>query len=484
MKNKLKGFLIGVVFITMLSSVSILAIGTSKTINVILNSVYVKVNSSNLPSDNILYAGNIYVRADKISSALNKDFKWDKKANIINIQDKTIVTTTPKPSKGSFSTPTPTPIESKFNQSIIEKYKNKISGSSYMSMAVKEDGSLWTWGNGYEGGIGNNYKKNPERFVGISDCKSVSVGFSHALILKDDGSVWAWGNNYRGQLGNGNSGSNSNSDSFVKISGLDEIVSISARMHSSMALKNDGSVWTWGYNANGQLGIGSHDDQVTPNNVVLDKKAIKISAGDYYSIVLLENGTVWAWGINDKGQLGDGGQTERTRPAKVSGLSDIIDIATGETHSLALKRDGTVFAWGSNALGQCGEGTSSGDGSEINKLKPVRVKNLTNIISVGCGRSYSAALRSDGSVWGWGYNDVNQIGPKASFNQRIPIKIDDLDNIISLGTGDSYLLALKTDGTIWGTGLNEEAELGDGTTQNRTAPIQIKNFRLFENLIN
>jgi len=146
----------------------------------------------------------------------------------------------------------------------------------------------------------------------------------------------------------------------VKVSGLAGMTEVAAGQRHSIALKNDGTVWTWGGNNSGQLGNGTFADSRTPVLVAGLSNVTAISAGYDFSIALRSDGTVWAWGANNTGQLGNGSTTNRNTPAQVNGLSGVIAIDSGNCgHSLAVESDGSVWAWGSGMYGQIGNGFTS-----------------------------------------------------------------------------------------------------------------------------
>ena len=207
----------------------------------------------------------------------------------------------------------------------------------------------------------------------------VATGASHTIALKYDGTVWTWGNNTNGQLGN-NSTENSSSPVQVKSADgngyLTNIIEISAGSDHNMALSKDGTVFTWGSNAYGQLGNGSSVNSMLPvqvksadgNSFLTD--VVQISAGYVHSMALKKDGTVWTWGRNDGGQLGNNNTSNKSLPVQVKGgasgseyLTDVVQVTAGNWHSMALKANGTVYAWGWGQYGQLGNGytTNSDD---------------------------------------------------------------------------------------------------------------------------
>ena len=203
-----------------------------------------------------------------------------------------------------------------------------------------------------------------------------------------------------------------------------------------------------------------------------------VDGGYLHSLALENNGRVWAWGLNFRGEVGDNTTTKRLIPVQVHGvdnvgvLTGVTALAAGGDHSLALKSDGTVLGWGDNGSGQLGDGTTT------NRLTPIQIQSLTGIIAIAAGTSHSLALKSDGTVFAWGDNESGQLGDGATTRRLTPIQVQSLTGIIAIAAGTSYSLALKSDGTVFAWGLNSSngggaGQLGDGTTTTRLTPVQV-----------
>jgi hypothetical protein len=194
---------------------------------------------------------------------------------------------------------------------------------------------------------------------------------------------------------------------------------------------------------------------------------VAVSATEAYTLALRSDGTVWNWGT-----LADG--TKSAVPVQVNGLTGVVAIAAGHFHNLALLSDGTVAAWGNdNFYGELGNGTNSP------APEPERVIGLAGVVAIGAGGATSVALKADGTVWAWGANDYGQVGCAACGdlkNRVAPVQVAGLTNIVAVGGGRSHRLALKSDGTVWGAGRNIDGQLGDGTYTNRSAPVQVLNL--------
>ncbi len=294
----------------------------------------------------------------------------------------------------------------------------------------------------------------------------ISAGDGFSLALKSNGSVWAWGDNYYGKLG---IGSVEDSCMPVKVPTLSDIVSVSAGGHHSLALKSDGSVWAWGENFRGQLGIGSAEDSYIPVQVSTLSDIVSVSAGNNYSLALKSDGSVWAWGDNSRDQLGIGSNDKYINvPVQVYTLSDIVSVSAGNGHSLALKSNGSIWAWGENYNGELG---INSDDNYINV--PVQVYTLSDIVSVSAGSDYSLILKSDGSVWAWGLNYHGQLGIGSNNNSNVPVQVSALSDIVSVSTETHHSLALKSDGSVWAWGDNYNGELSASSDDNYiNVPVQ------------
>jgi hypothetical protein len=296
------------------------------------------------------------------------------------------------------------------------------------------------------------------------------AGGNHSLALKDDGTVWAWGRNKDGQLGDGTT---ANKSTPAQVTELSEVKVIACGGDHSLALKEDGTVWVWGRNSYGQLGDGTTVAKSTPVQVTGLSGIKAIAAGTDHSLALKGDGTVWAWGYNGLGQLGDGTGNSRYTPVQVQGLSGVKGINGGHYHSLALKEDGAVWAWGRNSDGELGDGTTT------NRNAPVQVTGLSGIKTIIGAGNLSLALKEDGTVWAWGDNSVGQLGDGTTTDRNTPVQVIGLSGAEVIESGLSYGLALKEDGTVWAWGLNTDSQLGDGTTTNRNTPVQVIGLNLY-----
>lgn len=294
--------------------------------------------------------------------------------------------------------------------------------------------------------------------------QAIDGGYDHSLVFCDDGTVAACGRNIFGQLGIG--AAFPGNTSFPKqVVGLNNIIMVAAGSFHSLALDSDSTVWSWGLNNYGQLGLGTYTTAYLPTPMLGITDIISIGGGYYHSLALQSDSTVWAWGFNQFGQLGDSTQIDKTAPVPVYGLSKFIAIAAGSFHSMALCSDSTVWAWGYNGFGQLGNNTTT------SKMYPVQVVGLSNVIAIAAGVEHSIALSNDGTLWTWGRNLYGQLGDSTNVNRTIPIPV--LSNVIGIAGGGLHTIALRNDGTVWTWGRNDKGQLGDGTFTDSNAPTQM-----------
>jgi alpha-tubulin suppressor-like RCC1 family protein len=321
------------------------------------------------------------------------------------------------------------------------------------------------WGDNRDGALGDGTTTNrssPVAVLNLGRVLSVSAGFAHAVAVKADGTAWLWGGNFTAGLGNGTLP--------VQVPGLASAVAAAAGGAHTLALLADSTVRAWGLNGLGQLGDGTGIDSDVPVTVTGLSGVVAIAAGLEHSLALKADGTVWAWGSNSFGQLGDGTIVGRLAPVQVTGLSGVVAIATGASswHSLAVKTDGSVWAWGWNGWGQLGDGTY------IDRLAPVQVAGLADVKSVAAGTGHSVALRIDGAVRTWGLNNHGQLGNGTMIDTVSPVPVASLTGITSVSAGQTHTVVLRADGTVWSWGANGfSGQLGDGTLVDRPSPVQV-----------
>jgi alpha-tubulin suppressor-like RCC1 family protein len=356
--------------------------------------------------------------------------------------------------------------------------------AGYHAAGASGSGTVWAWGNNSDGELGNGsstlYEGNPTpgQVSSLTGVIAIAAGSEHSLALTSSGTVWAWGNGGWGQLGQGVYRS---STIPIQVPGLSGITAIAAGQLHSMALGGDGTVWAWGYNIYGQVGNGASGANVlAPVKVRGLTGIVAIAAGNDSdtSYALKSDGTVWAWGYDGLGGLGNGTSNESPHPTpvRVSNLTGVTAIAAGTYHALALRSTGTVMAWGSNQYSQLGATTTGRCSSYSDPCStvPVRSGTLSAVVKIAAGGNSSLALKSDGTVWGWGDNGYGQLanGTTTTFGGvKTPTRAS-LTSITAIALGGSHSVALKSDGSVWSAGYNDLGQLGNGTFTSSPRPVR------------
>jgi uncharacterized repeat protein (TIGR01451 family) len=375
----------------------------------------------------------------------------------------------PDPSNNSGSVVSDVLVESFFSNAV------SIAAGNSHTTSVRNDGTVWTWGTGQQGQLGDGdtglglRALTPAKVDGLEGITAVADGNGFVYALKSDGTVWGWGMNSGGQLGDGTT---FNRARPVRVTGLTNVTAIAAGAFYGAAVKADGTVWLWG--STGGLGSTNFVVNTTPVQLTGIENVKAISAGGNHLLMLKTDKTVWAAGGNSRGQLGDGSTTDRPSPVQVAGLTNVSRVAAGGSEfSLALKEDGTIWAWGINFNGQLGPG-----GGNLNfdpHPNAIQVTGLpAGMTALAAGNDFCLALANDGTIWSWGSNGNFQLGRGTQVSQNpIPLQIPNFGNVSAIAAGRIHGVALKTDGSVWCWGENFEGQLGDGSMSTRLAPVQV-----------
>lgn len=294
------------------------------------------------------------------------------------------------------------------------------------SLVVRADGTVWGWGCNSDWdlgatGPGAGYQVlAPIQAVGLDHVRAIAAGFGHGLAVRADGTVWAWGLNDHGQVGVPPGAdcpfqSRPCVQAPVPVPGLTDVTAVAATDNGSFAVKADGTVWSWGEGAQGQLGTGSATDTLTATQVDGLTDVADISAGGTRVVVLRGDGTVWGWG----------GNGEQRTPTPVVGLDGVVAVSAGLFRHVALKADGSVWTWG-----------------EPPNPAPAPVDGLGSMVAIAGGGLASGAIATDGTVWYWGLS-------LASISPKPPTQAKDLSNIVAIVMHLEVNMALKADGTVW-----------------------------------
>lgn len=322
----------------------------------------------------------------------------------------------------------------------------------------------------------------PEGFSG--NIIAVSAGLTHTTFLTDTGDVYSFGFGIRGVLGHGDTENRTVATRIESDFDGETVTAIENGNGVSYAVTEEGSLFAWGNNANGQLGLGDQEERLVPTKVtaLADETIIDVSSGTSHTLVLTEDGEVYGFGSARDGKLGspdalDEDGTPLTRvlePVLVAGLpGDIVAITADTNTSFAVTSDGRVFGWGEDRFGQLLQGTDNGDGTFIpggeDVLEPIELTALPDdVVDVKAGARWVAALTADGDVYMWGPNDEGPTGgldgdPGAesdvSFYPTLIAELDDV-NVVEIQTGPNSIIAVADNGEIYTWGSNSDGRLG------------------------
>lgn len=293
----------------------------------------------------------------------------------------------------------------------------------------------------------------------------VEAGAEFTIVLRSDGTLWSYGYNGNGQLGQGH---NETADEPVRVGQDSDWQDVAAGAVHCLAIKTDGTLWAWGGNGVGQLGTGNTTDVNEPVQIGTATDWERISAGMGHSMAIRTDGTLWSWGYNTYGQLGIGGTDQETAPVQVGTGSDWKEISAGGAHSMAIRNDGTLWCWGFNGTGQAGI-----VGAQIYDT-PQQVGVSSAWKSVSAGLEFSMALDAAGSVYSWGFNGNDQLGQGIAANQvNEPAMVTGLPGVRFIAAGSTFAFAIDSTDALYGWGFNVFGQLGNGSTTQQDVPQEL-----------
>ncbi len=324
---------------------------------------------------------------------------------------------------------------------------------------------LFSWGNNESGelGLGDTakfLKYNSPRLVGNDSTWSiVSSDFGITTAIKNDGSLWSWGEQYNGELGIGLP-NKFKTQNPIRIGNDNDWIDISTSNGHTIALKSKGTLWGWGLaNYGADTVIQNH-----PVQIGTDTNWKVISVGSAFSIAIKSDGTLWSWGVG-----ADGAGNFCNKPKRIGTGNIWKYISAGLQHTIALKNDGTLWSWGYNGNGQLGIGIDT-----INEVyQPIQIGNDTNWRMISAGSRYSLALKTDGSLWSWGDNSFGQLGLGNQLNSNSPKLINNDKDWTDICAAAFHTSAIKRNGTLWNWGENNWGQLGRGNFVSNKSPVKM-----------
>lgn len=336
---------------------------------------------------------------------------------------------------------------------------SQISVGPSHTLAIATDGTLYAWGYNNVGQIGNSSLINQSSPVQIAtgSWTHVHADINYSIALRDDDLLFGWGYNQYGQLGT-NIPVGSYRSSPVQVNSTSWSTVSSGTNHTA-AIKSDNTLWAWGYNNLGQLGNTSYINTSSPIQIGTSSYS-QVGAGSNYTTALTTNNKIVTFGDNTYGQLG-------YTPS--SNIQSWTMIAANAYFTIAIRNDGLLFGWGNNTNGQLGLNDT------INRSSPTQIgTNSWNFVSVNAGTLTATAIRSDGTLWAWGYNVYYQVGDNTLVDRSSPVQVSIGGSWTSVTTGDLHTLAINTTGALYAWGRNDFGQTGTGTTSARvSSPVQI-----------
>lgn len=338
----------------------------------------------------------------------------------------------------------------------------EISSNGAHTLAIKPDGTLWVWGANTTGGFANGTADGSDLSVPVqigidSDWKYVYAS-NTSFAIKEDGTLWGWGRNGDGQLGIGNQ---VNTYTVTQIGTDHDWKTVAPGVNMTIAQKTDGTLWGWG--AGVSLGMGqafalANPDVVSPVMISTETDWKQFSA-NLHVLAVKNNGELWAWGNDIMDVFGNPGQLITFDKVRVGTDTDWSQVATGEAMSMGIKTDGRLFSWGTYALGRSGSGDIPG-----------QVGTDTNWTSVSIGYLSAVGLRSDGAIWAWGIK-VNGAGSNA-VSDPLPIQPTTQTGWAKVTMGGGIAFAVKPDQTLYGWG-SRYTLFGYPNERSADAPVEM-----------
>ncbi|HWR94957.1 MAG TPA: T9SS type A sorting domain-containing protein [Flavobacterium sp.] len=302
----------------------------------------------------------------------------------------------------------------------LENDWQSVAVGTFHSLAIKSNGTLWAWGSNGHGELGDGnslYRQFPTQIGTENNWESIVAGYYYTIAIKKDGTLWSWGYNFRGRLGLGDNFP-SEVNSPTQIGNSTDWETISAGSGHVLALKTDGTLWSWGDGYYGQLGNGTSYSVVhIPTQIGNDTDWKLIACGDVHSLAIKEDGSLWTWGKNIDKQLGDGTNINREIPTKIGIENDWKTLDGGAWHSLAIKNNGSLWWWGTRESGG------------LYGSIPTQYESDYNWQSISATTYNSGVLQSNNILYSWGRNESGEIGVGSRQSVYNPIQIDCLEGL-------------------------------------------------------
>ncbi|MBS7787869.1 T9SS type A sorting domain-containing protein [Flavobacterium sp. CYK-55] len=349
----------------------------------------------------------------------------------------------------------------------------QIAAGDSHSLALKSDGTLWAWGLNDKGQLGDGTTINkitPIQIGSDTDWVAIDASGQNSMAIKANGTLWAWGNNYGGQNGNGNHGNGAIDTTPTQIGTSNDWQKFSIESSLAFGIKTNGTLWGWGFNQSGELGVGDMLPHYSPIQIDTDTDWTDISITNHI-LALKDNNTIWGWGLNKQGSLAIGNPNDLILVPTQTGnnTADWQKIEVGGCcSSKMIKTDGSLWAMGSADNGNLGTGATV----DVNTPTRVGTDNDWKTVTTDL---HSCAIKNDGTLWAWGFNFFGQLGDGTNTVKTLPTQIATNQTWLMVKAGFQYTLAISSDHSLYAWGKNTSGQLGDGTLINKNVPTLIGN---------
>ena len=348
---------------------------------------------------------------------------------------------------------------------------NIVSTTSFSDIIFiinKITNGLFAWGTNTVGQLGDGtttQRLSPVK-IASNNWLQVSAGPRFSAGIDETGNLYTWGTNITGQLGDGTTTQRNNPTKVG--SNVWSYVTTGGSAGSSgytLAIRNDGLLFAWGDNSDGQLGDGTTTQRNSPVQIGGSNTWVQVEVASSHTLAIRSDGNLFAWGANPFGQLGDGTTTSSLIPKQI-GSNVWVKIAAGRDHSMGVQQDGNLYTWGLNLFGRLGDGTGSSAISQKNS--PTKIGS--NVwVKIAAGAAHSMGVQQDGNLYTWGLNGTAQLGDGTATNRNTPTKIG--SNVwIDISGGEGHSAGIQQDNKLYTWGLNASGQLGDGTTTGKSSP--------------
>jgi len=352
--------------------------------------------------------------------------------------------------------------------------ENQDSSKTFqVTVTVTPPAYLWQWGSNSNGGLGTNNtisRSSPVQVGSDTTWSLISSSNYGSMAIKTNGTLWTWGSNYYGQLGLNNT---VNQSSPTQVGALTDWSKISNASYMFLAIKTNGTLWFCGFGNNGRTGLNDTVTRSSPVQVGTDTNWSKVGANNNSPAAIKTNGTLWMWGNNAQGQLGqnDAVDKDRSSPVQVGSGTDWSEVSATFGNTKALKTDGTLWGWGNNGWGQIGTN------DRVYRSSPVQVGSGTDWSKFVVYNQNNLAVKSNGTLWSWGFNGSGLLGRNDAVNRSSPVQVGSDTTWSDVSLSGRVAGAIKTNGTIWTWGDGGAGIPSGATGQNdsvyRSSPTQV-----------